>query len=82
MSATESRERRRQSHQAWVQEAQSTFSQMAEVSARRGMGAGGAHGPGPQLIQASPGQACFLSLEIVALTSLSQEVSLQSHGLC
>ncbi|XP_034503400.1 ankyrin-1 isoform X5 [Ailuropoda melanoleuca] len=32
VSATESRERRRQSHQAWVQEAQSTFSQMAEGS--------------------------------------------------
>nr|XP_025741808.1 ankyrin-1 isoform X3 [Callorhinus ursinus] len=29
-SEAESRERRRQSHQAWVQEAQSTFSQMAE----------------------------------------------------
>nr|XP_025741807.1 ankyrin-1 isoform X2 [Callorhinus ursinus] len=31
-SEAESRERRRQSHQAWVQEAQSTFSQMAEGS--------------------------------------------------
>lgn len=82
VSATESRERRRQSHQAWVQEAQSTFSQMAEVSEHRGRGAGGARGPGPLLIQASPGRACFLSLEIVTLTSLSQEVRLQSHGLC
>lgn len=68
-------ERRRQGHRERVQQAESTFSQLVEVRARRRGPADACPSTRPPPLHSAQSRACLFALSIVAVASLSLEAS-------